>query len=356
MPASRKRKEQYTAVRRVTRVAYAGVLAVFFTIALLVGMMVMSKLLLPVSRDTHAKPVLVTVKRGWGPREIGEMLEHKHLIRKAAGFRLAIKLNQMSGKMRAGQYLLSPAMTPRQMAEIIALGRTASTAFTVPEGFTVDQIGTRLARLGLGNKDKFVEIARSQGRTFHLRGFTPPSDNLEGYLYPDTYNIPKGATERDIIMMMLSAFRAQALNNEDMALAKSGKAMPDVIKLASLVEREAKVDADRPVIAAVYVNRLNRDMPLQCDATVQYALPEHKDRLYFRDLKVDSPYNTYIHRGLPPTPIGSPGWPSIEAALKPATVNYLFYVARKDGTHAFSSTFEDFKRVKAQLTATGQRT
>lgn len=340
---------------RITRAASVAVLGVFLAIALLVGMLVFTKLLAPVSKDVHAPAKLVTVQRGWGPREIGTMLEREHLIWKAAGFRLAIRLNHMSGKMRAGQYALSPAMSPRQMAEIIALGQTASTMVVVPEGFTVKQIAARLARAGLVNRERFLIQAKTKGRTFHVQDFTPPSDNLEGYLYPDTYYVPKGMSEHDIITMMLTTFRDQALYRDGGALAKRGRSVADVVTLASLVEREAAVEKDRPLIAAALVNRLNRKMPLQCDASVEYGLPKHKDRLYFKDLKVDSPYNTYLHPGLPPTPIANPGWSSIEAALNPAPVGYLFYVARKNGTHVFATTFEEFKHIKAQLDAKGDR-
>ena len=355
MASSRKRKRTGNGAVRVARAASIAVLGVCFAAALLVGMLAFTTLLSPLSRDVHARPVLVTVKRGWGPREIGNMLEKEHLIRKALGFRLAIRVNHMSSRMRAGQYELSPAMSPRQMAELISLGRTASTTVTVPEGFTVDQIASRLERQGLANRERFLKLARTEGRSFHVRDFTPPVDNLEGYLYPDTYFIPKAATERDIITMMLAAFRTQALNRDGGTLAKRGKSLEAIITLASLVEREAEVDKDRPLIAAALVNRLNRKMPLQCDASLEYAMPQHKDRLYFSDYKVDSPYNTYLHPGLTPTPISNPGWSSIDAALNPAPVNYLYYVARKDGSHAFAATFEDFKRIKAQLAAEGAR-
>jgi len=145
------------------------------------------------------------------------------------------------------------------------------------------------------------------------------------------------------------------LNRDVGALAKRGRSLEDIVTLASLVEKEAEIDKDRPLIAAALVNRLNRKMPLQCDAAFFYASPDHKRRLYFKDYKVDSPYNTYLHLGLTPTPIANPGWSSINAAMNPAAVNYLYYVARKDGSHAFAATFEDFKRIKAQLVAEGAR-
>jgi UPF0755 protein len=353
--AAKRKRRKNAPGRRVARAASIAIFSVFVAVALLVGVLTFTTVLSPVSSNIHAPMVTVTVEPGWGPREISEMLERRHLIRKAIGFRLAIRFNHLSSIMQPGEYDLSPAMTPRQMAELMALGRTVSTTVTIPEGFTIGQIASRLAHDGLVNETSFLDLARHQGRSFHVRDFRPPNNDLEGYLYPDTYYVPKGMSEREIITMMLSAFRQQALYRNGGRLAKRGRAVPKIMILASLIEREAKVDKDRPLIAAALENRLNKNMPLQCDAALEYVMPEHKDRLYFKDYKVDSPYNTYLHQGLTPTPIGNPGWRSIDAALDPAPVDYLYYVARKDGSHAFAATFEDFKRLKAQLVSEGAR-
>jgi len=161
--------------------------------------------------------------------------------------------------------------------------------------------------------------------------------------------VPKGATAREVIQLMLANFQARVVKPYGAEAARRPGGLPAVVTLASLVEREAEVDSDRPLIAAVYRNRLKLGMRLQCDATVQYALPAHKTRLFYADLRVDSPYNTYQHAGLPPTPIACPGLPSILAALHPASVGYLYYVAGPGGHHVFSTTLAQQDRAIARL-------
>ena len=184
-----------------------------------------------------------------------------------------------------------------------------------------------------------------------MQGWTPPNNNLEGYLFPDTYDVPRGATPREIIQMILDNFHARVFVPESAAATQFPGGLPAAVILASLVEREAEVDADRPLIAAVYLNRLKIGQRLECDATVQYALPQHKTRLFDRDLRVNSPYNTYRYAGLPPTPIANPGLPSIEAALHPAHVSYLYYVAGPGGRHVFSATFVQHQQAIARVRA-----
>ena len=308
-----------------------------------------TKALAPLATDKTARTVLVTVPRGASARQIGELLAQRHVVRYAAGFALAARLEGVGDKMRSGRYELSPAMPPRQIAQLIALGHTASDFVTVPEGYTVAQIANRLAEHDLAPEDEFLTLARTRGRTFHVAGWTPPNDNLEGYLFPDTYRVPRGTTARQVIELMLGNFGHRVLAPHQADFARYPGGLAAAITLASLVEREAETDADRPLIASALDNRLRQGMRLQCDATVQYALPEHKSRVLYRDLRVDSPYNTYLHAGLPPTPIASPGMPSIEAALHPAKTAYLYYVARPDGSHIFSATLAEHDRARAQL-------
>ncbi len=320
--------------RRVRRSASLLVLLLFAALMVAAGVLYTIELMGPVSGNPKAPTVLVTIPPGKSARQIGEILARKHLIRNPLSFVFASRLDHLSGEMHAGRYALSPAMPPRQIAALMALGETATNTVTVPEGFTVKQIARRLASAGLADETQFLTLATAQGKTFTVSGWTPPNASLEGYLFPDTYTIPKGATPREIIGQMLGNFHARVVAPYHPRL--------DTITLASLVEREAEVDSDRPLIAAVYKNRLALGMRLQCDATVQYALPQHKTRLFYADLRVDSPYNTYTHAGLPPTPIACPGLPSIAAALHPASVNYLYYVAGPDGKHhVFSRTLAE---------------
>jgi UPF0755 protein len=318
--------------RRVRRSASALILLLLAAISVTAGVLYCIQMLAPVTGNKNAPLVLVTIPPGRSARQIGELLARRHLIRRPLSFVLASRMDHLSGEMRAGRYELSAAMPPRQIAALLALGETAGNVVTVPEGYTVRQIARRLAGHGLADGAGFLALAQTQGRTFHVGAWTPPDDNLEGYLYPDTYTLPKGASARDAVQMMLDNFHRRVI------APHGAEITPDVVTLASLVEREAEVDSDRPLIAAVYRNRLEKGMRLQCDATVQYGLPAHKSRLFYADLRVDSPYNTYTHKGLPPTPISSPGLPSIEAALHPADVDFLYYVAGPGGRHVFSAT------------------
>ncbi len=334
--------------RRVRRIATLLVLLLVVALLVVGGMLYTVQLMGPVTGNKDAPPVLVTIPAGRNARQIGEILARKHLIRSPLSFVFASRMDGLSGKMHAGHYELSPAMPPRQIAAQMALGETAQEVVTVPEGYTVRQIARRLAEHHLVDEARFLALAQTGGRSFHARGWTPPDDNLEGYLFPDTYTVPKGASARDVIQIMLDNFARRVVTPFGAEAAGFPGGLPAVVTLASLVEREAEVDADRPLIAAVYRNRLKAGMRLQCDATVQYALPEHKTRLFYADLRVDSPYNTYKYAGLPPTPIANPGLPSIEAALHPARVGYLYYVAGPGGRHIFSTTLAQHDQAVAR--------
>ena len=340
--------------RRVRRSAALLVLLLILALATVFWIAYTIELLGPVSGNKKAPAVLVTIPPGKSARQIGEILARRHLVRSPLSFVFASRLGGLSGEMHAGRYALSPAMPPRQIAALMALGETAQNVVTIPEGFTVKQIARRLAGAGLADETQFLALAQTQGKTFSVQGWPPPNANLEGYLFPDTYTVPKGATPREIIQLMLADFDARVVVPYGAEAARAPGGLPETVTLASLVEREAEVDADRPLIAAVYRNRLKAGMRLQCDATVQYALPSHKTRLFYADLRVDSPYNTYLHSGLPPTPIASPGLPSIKAALHPAHVSYLYYVAGPSGRHVFSATLSQQDQAIARVRAKQQ--
>jgi UPF0755 protein len=174
-----------------------------------------------------------------------------------------------------------------------------------------------------------------------LRFGPAASRGLEGYLFPDTYEVRRDATPRDVAALLTAHFMHELPRDYVSAARKLGRTVPQIVTAASLIEREAKVDPERPVMASVYYNRLHRGMPLQVDATIEYALPTHKTALSFADLKIDSPYNTYLYAGLPPTPIANPGRASLYAAFHPASTGYLYYVYRGNGHHQFSDTLEE---------------
>jgi UPF0755 protein len=205
----------------------------------------------------------------------------------------------------------------------------------------VRRIAERVQAQGLGSAQRFLALCTAErGRFKQL--FDPPCDTLEGYLFPDTYLVEPGADEADLITRMLQRMKQELASPEIAPLLKQSKYdLHQVLTVASLVEAEAEKDSERPLIAAVFYNRLRLHMPLESCATVEYALGQHKAALSVKDTYVDSPYNTYRHYGLPPGPICSPGHASILAALKPAKVDYLVFTAKPDGSHYFTRTYKE---------------
>lgn len=295
----------------------------------------------------------VTIPRGATTGRIALILEKHGLINNAAAFRI---LARISGdpSIEAGVYQLSPSMPPGRILRELSLGAGMRLVrITIPEGFTIDQIAERAADVPGVRAPDWAFLASRRGSSFATSFGAPPS--LEGYLFPDTYDFARGTTDRQIIQTMLDNFGKkvlQPLADDLSASEKRGYDLDKVITMASLIEREAKVKSDQPLIAGVLYNRLRKKMPLQVDATVQYVVG-HKERLMYKDLEVDSPYNTYKITGLPPGPICSPGLDAIHAALHPASVPYLYYTANPDGTHVFTKTLEDHIRATHEARAEG---
>jgi UPF0755 protein len=221
--------------------------------------------------------------------------------------------------------------------------------FTIPEGYTAKQIAARLAAKGFVNKAEFMALLQKPDQ---FAGDGVKSANggggqlvaLEGYLFPETYSLPVDSTEQEIAQTMVTQLDKELATlpkGWDKQLAKLNLTMHELLTVASLIEREVVVDKERPIVASVIYNRLKIGQPLQIDATVQYLLSKQKERLLYADLKVDSPYNTYKRKGLPPGPIANPSLASIRAALYPASTNYYYYVTKKDGTssHLFAETY-----------------
>lgn len=337
-------REQPGVRRRRFIIAFVIPLSLFLLLATIVGLS-----FLPASFNPQS--LLVTIPRGSSPKEIAGLLKKKRLIRSSFAFLFLVRLMGEEKNLKAGDYLLSPHLWPAEIIDKLARGESLSVWVTIPEGYTTRQIAEKLERLGLVDAHRFLRIARWEGRSFRNSRFLPPA-NLEGFLFPDTYKISRGATERQIIEMMVKNFQRKVIAPLETSFRQAeqeGRSLREIIILASLVEREAKYDRDRPLIAGVLLNRLQRGMPLECDATVQYALGITKSRLTSKDLAVDSPYNTYKHKGLPPGPICNPGLKSILSALNPAETPYLFYVARPDGYHFFSRTIEEHNEAKRRF-------
>lgn len=298
--------------------------------------------------DTTYK--VVTIEQGSSTTGIANTLYEEGLIESVRNFKILSKLNRYDGEYKAGVYSLSPSMTPTEIGSVIVNGQVETFAFTIPEGLTIYQVADKLSDEGLINKETFVTLLEEGDFQFDfLESAQDNKNHLEGFLFPNTYQLAYGASEEQIITTMLNQFDI-VFTDEYKARAKElGLTINEVITVASIIERECKHEEDRPKVASVIYNRLELGMPLQMCSTVQYILGEQKTRLTTADTQIESPYNTYLHQGLPPGPIGSPGASAIEAALYPASTDYLYFVVSEklDGTHNFSSDYNDFLMDKA---------
>lgn len=293
--------------------------------------------------------VTVTIPTGTGTEGIANILNENNIIDNTGVFKLLSKSKGYDGKFKAGQYSLSPGMSMEEIMDALLAGKAETVRFTIPEGFDIKRTTAKLSEEGLINAETFAkEIESGQFEYEFLKDAPAGPDRLEGFLFPETYEIFANANEHDIIDKMLYQFEKVFTDEYYARAEKLGMSVREVITLASIIEREARVPEDRPVIASVFYNRLKIDMPLQSCATVQYILGEQKPVLSIKDTKIESPYNTYLNPGLPPGPIASPGADSIKAALYPADTDYLYFLAKGDGSHAFSSTYEQFLKDKAK--------
>ncbi len=298
-----------------------------------------------------SEPVTVEIPEGATADAVGEVLADAEVIRSALAFRLMVAVQGRSDEIRAGTYRMSTNMTLEEALAVITAGPPPpnEVEVTIPEGYEVKEIAETVDEsLRRVEADEFQRLAGS-GR-FALPPYLPEgARTVEGFLFPETYGFPSNSGADDVILRLLSQFKEEAAGLPWPNAGKLGLSPYEVVIVASMIEREAGVDADRPKISAVIHNRLERDMPLQIDATIQYALPEDNRLLTEEDYEYPSRYNTYLHNELPPTPIGNPGAASLRAALEPADAEYLYLVVIDDsGRHAFAETYDEFLRLKDQ--------
>jgi UPF0755 protein len=280
----------------------------------------------------------VIITRGSTFDDIARQLAGAGVIDNVLSFRVLARLRGQDVAVRAGEYRFKPHLTEDEVLRaLVSGGAQVATWVTIPEGFTAAQIAMRLQDSGVGPAAQFArEFSRG---TIVVDGTRTTS--LEGFLFPSTYLVPLGAAPAQVAEMLTAQFVKELPAGAGTEAKRLRVTVPQVVIVASLVEREAKHDVDRPKIASVIYNRLRLGMPLQVDATIEYALPDHKSALSFADLKIDSPYNTYVHAGLPPTPIANPGRPSLEAALHPWKSDDLYYVYCGNGLHVFAKTLAE---------------
>jgi UPF0755 protein len=300
------------------------------------------------------RPVTVVIEPGTSGVGIANRLERAGVLSSARIFRLYLRVRGGGGGFQAGEYRLRRRMAMGAVASALRAGPDIRyDRLTVPEGLTLPEIADRVGKLPGRDGKRFLDLARSG----EIRSRWQPAgvNILEGLLFPDTYLITEKEDERAILERLLRRFDevAAEVGLADRAPGRQLEPYQAVVA-ASLVEAEARVPEDRPLIAAVIENRLRKGMRLQIDATVLYALGRHKSRVLFADLEVDSPYNTYKVQGLPPTPIEAPGRAALAAVLEPAEVDYLYYVLfEANGKHAFAATSAEFERLKAEARRKG---
>ncbi len=302
----------------------------------------------PVAAQGSAHDIVVTIPSMATAGQVGKILKESDLVRSSLAFGLYARWKGLDSSIKAGEYGLNNGLsTPEVLMELVN-GHVDVQSFTVPEGFTTAQVADLLVAKGLISSEKFYAVVAGENLSYSFTRDLPEGDRrLEGYLFPDTYQVTSGDSEISIINMMLERFEKEMNDLDYPALAEmAGVTLHQAVTIASLVEREARIDEERPVIAGVIYNRMNRSMPLQLCATVQYALGVNKPELYYKDLEIDSPYNTYLIQGLPPGPIAMPGRTSLLAAVHPARIDYLYYVAKPDGAHAFATTLEEHEANK----------
>lgn len=295
-------------------------------------------------RGYDGAEVFVDVPPGTSTAEIGRRLAASGVVRDETTFRIAVWRSGRDRALQAGEYRFEDPLSATAVVETIAEGRVHLLPLTFPEGLTRHEMAELYERSGFGSAEAFLAASARAGLVTDL---DPEATDLEGYLFPETYSLPRGATADDLVDAMVAQFRRAFDDDLKARAAARGLGVREVVTLASLIRRETGLDDERPIVSAVYNNRLDRRMLLQCDPTVIYALQLaglYDGNLTRENLRFDSPYNTYVYPGLPPGPIGAPNAADLRAAVEPADVPHLYFVSRNDGSHVFADTLREHNR------------
>lgn len=324
---------------------------ILFALILILTMVLWVNFLMgPVDRSSSTV-IELKIEPGTSSSQIGQLLYNHQLIKSRFVFNTILKVRGLDQQLKAGYYALRPSAHLNRIIKQLVEGEVATFQITIPEGFTVEEIAKRLAELTAYTSEDFLAEARHNlfAKPYLRTEGIGNRYTVEGFLYPNTYIIPKEYSPQQILQVMLDEFEERWWERLKDETDRMSFTPYQIMIVASLIEAEAKLKEERPLIAAVIYRRLNNNMLLQLDASVQYSLPARKSRVLYRDLDVESLYNTYRYPGLPPGPVCSPGDSSIEAALAPAETDYLFYFARKDGSHVFSKTYQEHLRKQNEL-------
>lgn len=279
--------------------------------------------------------IRIIIYPGETAKSVADKLYGNNIICDRQTFVFWAKILGYDKKIKSGRYYFLPNTKIISALRILTTGGENRALVVIPEGYTIKEIARLLYNEGICTEDDFIQECQNKNL---LNSLNIKASSAEGYLFPDSYDFIIPSDPRDIISIMVKRF--WQVYQE----IRSNKSLDTVLIIASLVEKEAKLDAERPIIASVFYNRLKNKMPLQSCATVQYVLPVHKEQLSIEDTKINSPYNTYLHLGLPPTPICNPGKASLIAAIKPAKTEYLYFAVNNNGAHFFSKTFSEHQK------------
>ncbi len=279
--------------------------------------------------------IRIIIYPGETAKSVADKLYENNIIRDRQTFLFWAKILGCDKKIKSGRYYFLPNTKIIKALKILTTGGESRVLVIIPEGYTIKEIARLLFNEGICAENDFIHECSNKSL---LNSLNIRASSAEGYLFPDSYDFIIPSDPKNIISIMVNRFWQvyQEIHNN--------KSLDTVLIIASLVEKEAKLDSERPIIASIFYNRLKNKMPLQSCATVQYVLPMHKEQLSIEDTKINSPYNTYIHLGLPPTPICNPGKASLIAAIKPAKTDYLYFAVNANGAHFFSKTFSEHQK------------
>ena len=301
-------------------------------------------------KEGHAEKI-VEILPGQRFSAVLERLKNEGIVDDPVRFRVIARFKDYDRQIKAGEYLLSLSMSPLEILENIAKGKTYLHRLTIPEGYTLRQIAAAVSQAGLGEEAEFTRLVSDQE---FIKKTGIRADSLEGYLFPDTYFFPKSNGIPNIIITMIKRFRAVFTAEWEKRAQEIGFSVHEIVTLASIIEKETGIPAERPLISSVFHNRLKRKMRLQTDPTVIYGIADFDGNLTRKHLQTPTPYNTYQINGLPPGPIASPGERSLHAALWPAETAWLYFVSKGDSTHEFSANLEDHNRAVRKYQLTGK--
>jgi len=296
--------------------------------------------------DFGGGDIVIVIEKGMSLEQVTKMLDERGLLRSRTAFKWAARLMDVDRRIQSGVFLVPRGATNVEILRYLMRPMSSAVDVTIPEGLSIRQIaGIFQRQLNIDS----TAFAAACADSFLLRELGIPADNFEGYLFPDTYNLYPEMLPEAVIYRMAANFKRYITDSLITKFARRGLMLHQAVTLASIVEGEVMKAEEAPIVAAVYYNRLRKNIALEADPTIQYILPDGPRRILLSDLAIDSPYNTYKHTGLPPGPINNPGFRSLKAVAEPAEVDYIYFVAQGDGSHTFTKTYDEFLAAKQKL-------